>query len=92
MAMTGIMTGEDGELLVEGDTLKIGDTTGQTVEAVLLTMRGEWKEFPLLGGEAARQLGGSPDVMWPGEVREMLVACGIQARRVKIEDNVITVE
>ena len=86
------MTGADGELLVEGGTLKIGDTTEQTVEAVLLTMRGEWKEFPLLGGEAEKQLGGIADVMWPGEVRDMLEACGIKARRVKVEDNVITVE
>ncbi len=92
MRLRGIKTGEDGDLLIENGGVVTGDTTVQTVEAVLLTMRGEWKEFPLLGGEAAAHLGGTADVMWPGEVRGMLRACGVEARRVKVEDNNITVE
>ena len=91
MSTKGMMTGPDGDLAVAGVTVAVGDTTEQTVAAVLGSFRGEWKEFPLLGGEAAMQLGGCPDVMWPGEVKEMLRLCGVDARSVRTDGNVITV-
>lgn len=92
MSTKGIVVGADGDLIVRNGELIISETTVQSVEAVLLTMRGEWKEFPLLGGEAVRQLGGSVDVMWPAEVKEMLQTCGVEAKRVKVEGNSIIVE
>ena len=40
---------ETGDLMVRSGALVVGDTTAQTAEAVLQAMRGEFKEFPLLG-------------------------------------------
>lgn len=92
--MKGILTdAESGDLLVERGGLAIGDTDGQIAGIVLTAMRGEWKEWPLIGGEVRKMLGGTGDVLWAGRVKRMLEACGLEVRRVSLtEDNVVTVE
>lgn len=92
--MTGILIDErSGDLLIEHGSIVIGDIESQTAEAVVVTMRGELKEHPLLGGEAARMRGGSYDVMWAGNVRAMLQGCGVECERVNVEtDGTITIE
>lgn len=92
--MNGILIdAASGDLLVEHGRVVIGDTDSQIAECVLVAMRGEWKESPLIGGEAKKMLGGQVDVMWRGEVKKMLEACGLDVRKVSIsEDNIITVE
>lgn len=79
-----IIDRESGDLLIERGGIAIGDTEAQTAEAVIMAMRGEFKEYPLLGGEAARQLAGSGNVMWGGEVRKMLKACGVECDKVTV--------
>lgn len=81
-----------GDLLVENGQLVIGDTEAQTVETVLVANRGEFKESPLIGGELTKQLSGGIDVMWPGEIKKMLKACGVSCERVKVENGEITIE
>ncbi len=82
-----------GDLLVGHGGMAVGDSEGQTAEVVVMTMRGELKEHPLLGGEAGRLRGGPADVMWPGEVRRMLRGCGVECERVTMEaDGTISIE
>lgn len=84
---------ESGDLLVENSGVVIGDTEGQIAEGVLVAMRGEWKECPLIGGEVKMMLGGRPDVMWSGQVKKMLAACGLDIKKVNVsDDNIITIE
>lgn len=65
--MKGILTDAvSGDLLVERGRIATGDTEWQTAEAVVVTMRGELKEHPLLGGEAGKLRGGCADRMWAG--------------------------
>lgn len=92
--MKGILTdAATGDLLVEDGAIAVGDTAGQTAEAVVTAMRGEFKEHPLLGGEAGRLRGGCADVMWPGEVRRMLRGCGVECERVTVEaDGTVSIE
>ncbi len=92
--MNGILIDtESGDLLIEHGRVVIGDTDSQIAESVLVTLRGEWKEWPLIGGEVEKALGGQVDVMWRGEVKKMLHACGLDVRQIHIsEDNTITVE
>lgn len=92
--MTGILIdGSSGDLKLNGGAIAIGDTELQTAEAVLLTLRGELKEHPLLGGEAGRLRGGTVDAMWAGNVRQMLRSCGVECERVSIDSNgIISIE
>ncbi len=83
--MKGMMIDrESGDLLIERGGIAVGDTEAQTAEAVIMAMRGEFKEYPLLGGEAVRQLAGPGDVMWGGEVKKMLKACGVECEKVTV--------
>lgn len=92
--MNGILIdAESGDLLIECGSVVIGDTDSQIAEGVLVAMRGEWKEWPLIGGEVKKMLGGEVDVMWRGQVKKMLEACGLDVLKVSVtEDNIITVE
>ncbi len=92
--MNGILIdAESGDLLVQHSSVVIGDTDSQIAEGVLVSVRGQWKECPLIGGEVTKMLGGHVDVMWRGEVKKMLEACGLEVQRISVsEDNVITVE
>lgn len=91
--MRGILIdSETGDLLVENGGLVVGDTEAQTVEAVMMANRGEFKEFPLIGGEVMQMLGGSVDVMWPGRVKRMLRACGVDCDRVKVDNGEVIIE
>lgn len=83
---------ETGDLMVRDGALVVGDTTAQTAEAVLRAMRGEFKEFPLLGAETLKMLGGNEDPMWRADARNMLQACGVPASRIEIENGRITIE
>lgn len=65
----------------------------QVCESVLLAMRGEFKEFPLLGAEVRQQLGGCVDPFWPQETKKMLRACKVDAETVELnEDGTLTIE
>lgn len=91
--MKGILIdSETGDLLVENGGLVVGDTEAQTVEAVLVANRGDFKESPLIGGEAMQMLGGVVDVMWPGRVKKMLRACGVECERVKVDNGEVIIE
>ncbi len=94
MTMIGLMIDhETGDMLLDNGEAVIGDTSSQTMEAVLLSMRGEWKEFPLLGGEAPTVLGGNVDVMWRGRLKKMLESCGVKVSKIEVNtDNTITIE
>lgn len=92
--MNGILIDtESGDLLIAHGSAVIGDTDNQIAESVLVAMRGEWKEWPMIGGEVEKTLGGQVDVMWRGQVKKMLEACGLQIRQITIsEDHTITIE
>ncbi len=82
---------ETGDLLIEGGSLVVGDPEAQVAEAVVMAMRGEFKEFPLLGGEAIRMAGGVGDVMWSGDVRLMLKDCGVTCNSIKIDNDTVII-
>lgn len=83
---------ETGDLMIRSGTLVVGDTTAQTAEAVLQAMRGEFKEFPLLGAETLKMLGGTYNPTWTADTKAMLQTCGLSVSRVEVKDGLITIE
>ena len=83
---------ETGDLMVKDGSMVVGDNTGQVAECVILAARGELKEYPLLGAEITKQLGGNVDPMFRSTTRQMLEECGVPAKRIIIKDNQITIE
>ena len=82
-----------GDILVEAGRSQVGNTDAQIAETLLVAWRGEFKEFPLLGGEILSHLNGEWNETWPADVKKQLSACGVGASIVKItDDNVITIK
>lgn len=80
-----------GDLLIEGGSVTLGSTDAQIAESVLVSQRGEWKEFPLLGGEVRSMLGGEKDPMWRVRVKKMLRRCGLEVQHITLTpEGVIT--
>lgn len=81
--MKGLITDtKTGDLLIGRDKQGIvTDCEGQVCESVLLAMRGEFKEFPLLGAEVRQQLGGCVDPFWPQETKKCCVPARWPPRR-----------
>lgn len=93
--MNGLITDtKTGDLLVGSNSqAAVTDCMAQICESVLLAMRGEFKEFPLLGAEVMQQLGGCVDPFWPQETKKMLRACKVDAETVELnEDGTLTIE
>ncbi len=84
--MKGLTTDiETGDLLIERKAMAIADNEAQTIEAVLLAQRGEFKERPLIGAAVRQLLGGCKDVFWPQETKKMIKAAGVEVSRVTVD-------
>lgn len=84
--MNGLTTDiETGDLLIERKAATIANSDAQTVEAVLLAQRGEFKERPLIGAAVRQLLGGQRDVFWPQETKKMIKAAGVEVNRVTVD-------
>jgi hypothetical protein len=70
--MKGILLDEDCEVIIERGTMKIGDVDAQVAEHVITAFQGEFKEVPLLGGNAALMLNGTPNPFWAAEMKRQL--------------------
>lgn len=93
--MNGLITDtKTGDLLIGSNSqAAVTDCMAQVCESVLLAMRGEFKEFPLLGAEVRQQLGGYVDPFWPQETKKMLRSCKVDAETVELnEDGTLTIE
>lgn len=92
--MYGLMTESGaGDLVIEGGGCVVAGSEQQTIEHVLVANRGEWREWPLLGGEVTKMKHGIAGRMWTARAREMCREAGVAVRRVTVGDNgKITVE
>lgn len=83
---------ERGDVCVKSGTLAVDDTRAQIVQTALMAFKGEFKEVPAIGGEIKKMPGGEVDVMWPGKMKRMLRACGVEVNRVAYTEGLITIE
>ena len=92
--MRGLQTEANcGDLVIEGGGCVVAGTEAQTIEHVMVAMRGEWREHPLLGGEIRMMQHGITGRMWAARARDMIREAGVPVSRVGVSENgKITVE
>lgn len=92
--MNGLVTETGcGDLLMDGGGCVVAGAEAQTVEHVMVANRGEWREWPLLGGEIRKMQHGIGSQIWCARARRMCREAGVAVSRVAIGDNgKITVE
>lgn len=86
--MTGILLDENKNLQVRNASLLIGDNTMQSVELLIGAFTGEFKENPILGGNAKKIINGTPDPFWTGNIRKQLRICHINASVEFVNNNI----
>lgn len=81
--MSGILIDEKGgDLLIDNGSIAIGDNTLQCVEQLIKSIRGEYKEFPLVGGECFKLLHGVYSRFWSNRVKKMCKAMGVPVKQI----------
>lgn len=83
-----------GDLLITDGHLTIDNTDSQTAEHVVLAQRGEYKPYPLIGGEVRQHLGAptTHDGFWKARLRRMLAWAGLNPRRIEMTADGISIE
>jgi len=70
--MKGILIDENGDIMVRNGAVVIGDCAADVAERVLCAYPGEFKEVPMIGLYATKQVNGTPDPFWRGEAKKQL--------------------
>ena len=90
--MKGILVDDNGDLVISGGHITIGDNRAQCAQHLIGAFTGEYKHAPLLGGNARNMIAGTPDPFWAGSVKSQLRQCLIEAERVELVDGNIELE
>lgn len=80
--MLGIQIDDTGDIAVKNGTIAIDNNSLQCVEQILKSNRGEYKEFPLVGGECVKLLHGSSSRFWANRAKSMCEAMGVPVKRI----------
>lgn len=76
---------KDGDIVVEGKDVAVGDVAGQNVELLLTLEKGEIEEFPGLGAGLEGIVGDEDEGYWMREIREVLKGDGMEVERLKVD-------
>ena len=87
--MNGILVDDNGDMMITGGTVQIGDVREQCARHLIAAWTGEYKHAPALGGNARRMIAGGHDPFWAGRIKEQLRQCHIDVERLRVKgDNV----
>ena len=92
--MKGILIDQEScDIELAGGRIALGDNRLQSVEQILISNRGEYKEHPLVGGEVQKMIHGNVSRFWPNRVRAMCKAMGVSLSDLQVRsDNCITIK
>ena len=90
--MKGILIDDNGNLIISGGHVTVGDNRAQCAQHLIGAFTGEYKHAPMLGGNARRMIAGTPDPFWAGSVKSQLRQCLIETERLQITDGTIELE
>lgn len=89
--MNGILI-ENGDLVLSGGSMSIGNVDEQLVEFVMVAAPGELKETPSLGMNIRTMLNGVVDPFFVGRLKTQLKTQHLDPKLVTISETDITVE
>ena len=90
--MKGILIDDDGNLVIKGEHVTIGDNRAQCAQHLIGAFTGEYKHAPMLGGNAKRMIAGTLDPFWVGNMKSQLKAAFIEVERIEVTDDGIVLE
>lgn len=90
--MKDILLDDNGNLVTNGSELVVGDASEQVVQQVVSAFTGEYKNAPMIGGNARGMVAGTPDPFWPGSIKGQLKQCLVEVDKVTVSDDNIEIK
>lgn len=87
-----IQEGEAVDLAVSGGEMLVGDTQAQEEYLTLVSHKGEWKEFPMVGVGIADMAGDEDLRYWKREITESLARVGIKIKGVSLKNGILEIK
>lgn len=84
--MNGILVNDNGDLIITGGHVTVGDNHEQCSRHLIAAWPGEYKHAPSLGGNVRRLIAGGHDPFWAGRMKEQLKQCHIDVDRLRVTD------
>ena len=84
--MKDLLLDENGDLAIVNGDLLIGDASTQSVQLILTSKPGEWKEFPLVGCDIERALNGAISRFLEQNIRVQLEADYFKIEKLQITE------
>ena len=79
------MVDNNGDLMVSGGHVAVGDNREQCARHLIAASTGEYKHAPMLGGNVRRMIVGGHDPFWAGRMKEQLRQCHIDVERLGVK-------
>jgi hypothetical protein len=90
---TDLLLDDDFDLLLQGGDLVVGESTQQHQQLLLLTAKGEWREFPTRGAHLrARLLDDQPVGSLNGQIKREFTADGMRVERIRVSQGQVKVD
>lgn len=91
--MNGIVMNTEGRLVVKNGTLQIGNTDEQNMEAAIVSHKGEFKDYPLVGADIENYLKTTGrELEMLRQVKIQLGLVGYPNAKVKMENGMLKIE
>ncbi len=84
--MKDFLLDENGDLKIVNGDFVIGDAEEQTVERILISKPGEWKEYPQVGCDIQKAFNGVIDRFLERNVRVQLESDGFEIEKLNITE------
>ena len=84
--MKDLLLDEEGDLKIVNGDFFIGDAAEQSVELLLISKPGEWKEFPQVGCDIQKARNGKIDRFLERNVRVQLESDGFEIDKLNITE------
>ena len=84
--MNGILVNDNGDLIISGGHVTVGDNREQCARHLITAWTGEYKHTPMLGGNVRRMIAGGHDPFWAGRMKEQLKQCHVEVERLRVTD------
>lgn len=87
-----ILLDENGDLVIVNGDFVIGDSDTQEIEQLLISKKGEFKEFPLVGADIERLIKSrSGQTAAIKEIKKQLIADGFDESNIEIDKIDLTI-
>ena len=84
--MKGILVNDNGDLMVSGGHVTVGDNREQCARHLITAWTGEYKHAPMLGGNVRRMIAGGHDPFWAGRMKEQLKQCHVEVEHLRVTE------